>query len=72
MMKKEFNIIIEKDSEGFYIGSVPDLKGCHTQTKSMDELMDRMKEVIELCLEVQEENLEVNDFVGVQKIVLEI
>ncbi|MBI5404510.1 MAG: type II toxin-antitoxin system HicB family antitoxin [Ignavibacteriae bacterium] len=51
-MKREYNIIIEKDSEGYYIGYVPELKGCHTQAKTIDELMNRMQEVIELCEEV--------------------
>ena len=37
-MKREYNIIIEKDAEGYYIGSVPELKGCHSQAKSMDKL----------------------------------
>jgi len=50
-MKKDFNVIIEKDEEGFHIASVPALKGCHTQAKSLDVLMERIKEVIELCLE---------------------
>ena len=54
-MKKEFNVIIEKDEDGFYVATVPALKGCHTQAKSLDELMERTKEAIELCLE---ENLE--------------
>ena len=68
-MTKEFNVIIEKDEEGFYIASVPQLKGCHTQAKSLDKLMTRIKEAIELCLEDRE--METNypyDFVGVQKI----
>lgn len=52
-MKKEYNIIIEKDSEGYYIGYVPELRGCHSQAKSIDELLKRMEEVIELCVEVQ-------------------
>jgi len=51
-MKREYNVIIEKDAEGYYIGSVPELKGCHSQAKSIDELMIRMEEVIELCEEV--------------------
>ena len=51
-MKREYNIIIEKDSEGYFVGSVPELKGCHSQAKSIDELMKRMEEVIELCEEV--------------------
>jgi len=56
-MKNEFNVIIERDSDGWYVADVPVLKGCHTQAKSLDELIVRIKEVIELCLEVQ------NDFV---------
>ena len=54
-MKKEFDVIIEKDEEGYYVASVPSIKGCHTQAKSLDQLMERIKEAIELCLE---ENLE--------------
>jgi predicted RNase H-like HicB family nuclease len=50
-MPREFSVIIEKDSEGYYVGSVPALKGCHTQARSLDALLERMREVIELCLE---------------------
>jgi predicted RNase H-like HicB family nuclease len=71
-MKKEFNVIIEKDSEGYFIGSVPDLKGCHTQAKSLDELMERIQEAIELCLEVEGNDFENNNFVGLQKVVVEV
>lgn len=67
-MKREFNMIIERDSEGYYVGSVPSLQGCHTQAKSLDELMERIREAIELCLEVQGESAESLDFVGVQKV----
>ena len=67
-MKKEFNVIIEKDSEGYFVGSVPDLKGCHSQAKSLDELMTRMQEAIELCLDVEGENISSNDFIGMQRI----
>ncbi len=48
---KQFDVIIEKDSEGYFVASVPSLKGCHTQAKSLDELMERIREAIELCLE---------------------
>jgi len=71
-MKKEFNVIIEKDSEGYFIGSVPELKGCHTQAKSLDELMERIHEAIELCLEVEGNDIENNDFVGLQKVVVDV
>ncbi len=67
-MMKQFDVIIEKDSEGYFVASVPALKGCHTQAKSLDVLMERIKEAIELCLEVQGELSEPLDFVGVQRI----
>jgi predicted RNase H-like HicB family nuclease/catechol 2,3-dioxygenase-like lactoylglutathione lyase family enzyme len=51
--KREFNVLIEKDSEGFFIASVPELKGSHSQAKSLDTLMYRIREAIELCLEVE-------------------
>jgi predicted RNase H-like HicB family nuclease len=69
-MRKEYNVIIERDSEGFYVGSVPSFQGCHTQAKSLDELMVRIREAIELCLEAQGEEMEPLDFVGLQKVIL--
>ncbi len=51
-MMKQFDVVIEKDSEGYFVASVPVLKGCHTQAKSLDVLMERIREAIELCLEV--------------------
>ena len=50
-MSQEFSVIIEKDADGYFVASVPSLKGCHTQAKSLDELMERIKEAIALCLE---------------------
>jgi predicted RNase H-like HicB family nuclease len=67
-MSREFSVIIEQDSQGYYVGSVPALRGCHTQAKSLDELMERIREAIELCLEVEGDSLEPLDFIGVQKI----
>ena len=55
MKKYEFTLIIEKDEDGIFIGSVPQLKGCHTQAKTIDELLERIKEAIELCLEVEKD-----------------
>ena len=52
-MKKEFNVIIERDSKGYFVGTVPGLRGCHSQGKSLDVLMKRMEEAIELCVEVE-------------------
>ena len=69
-MARDFNVIIERDSEGFYVASVPSLRGCHTQAKSLDELMERVREAIELCLAVEEDEAagESLDFVGVQRV----
>ena len=67
-MAKQFDVVVERDSEGFYVASVPSLVGCHTQARSLDELMSRIREVIELCLEVQDGMVEQLDFVGVQRV----
>lgn len=67
-MKRDFNVIIEKDAEGYYMASVPELRCCHTQAKSLDELMIRVQESIELCVEVQKMKFSKLDFVGVQRI----
>jgi predicted RNase H-like HicB family nuclease len=67
-MIKQFDVIIEKDSEGNFVASVPVLRGCHTQAKSLDVLMERIREAIELCLEVQGETPESLDFVGIQRV----
>ncbi|MCH7679535.1 type II toxin-antitoxin system HicB family antitoxin [candidate division KSB1 bacterium] len=66
-MSKTFNVVIERDEDGYYIASVPSLRGCHTQAKSLDQLIERIKEAIELCLEVEEE-LVTNEFIGVQQV----
>ena len=47
----KFAVVVEKDETGFYVASVPELPGCHTQAKTLDVLMERIKEAIELCLE---------------------
>ena len=71
-MERDFNVIIERDSEGYYVATVPSLRGCHTQARSLDELMDRIKEAIELCLEVEGSDAEELDFVGVQRVTVEL
>jgi predicted RNase H-like HicB family nuclease len=63
---REFHVVVEKDEDGWYVASVPALRGCHTQAKSLDTLMKRVREAIELCLEVEEPAR--NEFVGVQRV----
>ncbi len=70
-MTRQFDVVVERDSEGFFVASVPALPGCHTQAKSLDELMIRIREAVELCLETQGQPTENLDFVGVQRITVE-
>ena len=65
-MTKEFNVVIEQDEDGYFVASVLALRGCHTQAKSLDLLMKRVKEAIELCLEVEKPIS--NQFIGVQRV----
>lgn len=67
-MEKQFSVIIERDREGYYIASVLVLRGCHTQAKSLDELVVRIREAIELCLEVEGKDVEPLDFLGFQQV----
>ena len=53
--RKEFYVMIERDEDGIYIGEVPQLKACYSQGETIDELMQNMQEVIEMCLEELEE-----------------
>ena len=70
-MAQQFTVVIERDDEGYLVGSVPALKGCHSQATSMDELLDRMREAILLCLDVQgEEATEPLELVGIQRVVV--
>ncbi len=65
---REFSVIVHRDEEGFYVARVPELRGCHTQARSLDKLMERIREAIELCLEVEGSNSANTEFVGVQRV----
>ncbi len=64
---QEFYVVIERDEDGFYVGEVPQLKACYTQGRTLDELMDNIKEVIKLCLEEGDVGV-LPEFVGIQKV----
>lgn len=78
MEKKAYNftVLVEKDEDDFLVASVPSLKGCHTQGRTMDELLKNIKEVIELCLEVEQEKNKIPEeqfqFVGIQQVQVSI
>jgi predicted RNase H-like HicB family nuclease len=65
--KQEFSVVVERDEEGYYVASVPALPGCHTQARSLDKLMERIREAIALCLEVEHKNTN-TEFIGVQRV----
>ena len=67
-MPREFNVLIERDAEGYYVASVPALPGCHTQARSLDQLMERIRKAAGLCLDVAGEDAAALDFAGVQRI----
>ncbi len=64
---KEFTVIIERAEEGWFVGSVVELTGCHTQGKTVDELMKRIKEAIKAYLDVEGFPVDNIEFVGIQR-----
>jgi len=73
MVDYKFRVIIERDEDGYYIATVPELKGCHTQAKTLDQLMKRTQEAVEVYLEYLKDKAATvgkMDFVGLQEIVV--
>ena len=64
-----FDILIEEGEDGFFIASVPALPGCHTQAKSLDVLMRRVRDAIRLYLDSSKENARLRTkVIGLQRI----
>lgn len=73
-MKKQtldFTILIEQDEEGVFVARVPEIEGCYTQGKSLEEVLERIKEAIEVCLEGDGEKVIPLKFIGIQKMQVE-
>ncbi|MBI2671718.1 type II toxin-antitoxin system HicB family antitoxin [Candidatus Woesearchaeota archaeon] len=66
-----FTVLIEQDEDGWYVATVPDIPGCHTQGKTIAQVLERVKEAIEVCLEADKEEIEPMKFVGVQQVQIE-
>ena len=69
-MARQFDVVIERDEEGLYVASVPQLPGCHTDATSLDDLMVDIREAIELCLEVDNQTPTGIEFVGIQRVTI--
>ena len=63
----DLSVLIEKDEDGYYVATVPALKSCYTQAKTLEELYPRIEEVVDLCLE-EEPEPPVMEFVALQRI----
>ena len=66
-----FPVVIEQDEDGWYVASVPSLRGCHTQAKTLAELDERIREAVALCLEAESETntpVQQNKFIGVHEL----
>lgn len=68
--KRKFTVLIEQDEEGYLVATVPALRGCHTQARSLDTLMKRVREVIALCLEAEDNKVGSLELVGIQQVSL--
>ena len=64
----QFDVVIERDSEGYYVASVPQIPSCHTQARSLDEVTERIRDAIAFCLEVEGAPEQELEFVGIQRL----
>jgi hypothetical protein len=37
MLPRQFDVVIERNGEGYYVASVPQLPACHTQARSLEQ-----------------------------------
>jgi predicted RNase H-like HicB family nuclease len=69
-MPRQFDVVIERDAEGYYVALVPQIPGCHTQARPLAEVNERIREAIELALQapgLPEQELE---FIGIQRMTI--
>lgn len=67
----DFTVFIEQDEDGIYVARVPEIEGCYTQGKTLQETLERIKEAIEVCLEADKGEINPMRFIGIQKIQVE-
>lgn len=67
----DFNVFIEQDEDGIYVAKVPEIEGCYTQGKTLEEVMERIKEAIVVCLEADKEPVNPMKFIGMQRVQVE-
>ena len=67
----DFTVFIEQDEDGVFLARVPEIDGCYTQGRSLQEVLERIKEAIEVCLEADNEEIIPLKFIGIQKVQIE-
>jgi predicted RNase H-like HicB family nuclease len=70
LSRREFDVVIELDSEGYYVASAPQLPACHTQAHSLDVVTARIREAIALCLETKGAPEQELEFIGIQRMTI--
>ena len=68
MEMQTFLVLIEQDEDGIYVAKVPDIPGCYTQGKTIEQVMEKIREAIQVCLESETEELTPLKFVGLQQV----
>ena len=63
-----FTVLIEQDEDGIFVAKVPDISGCHTQGKTVEQAIERIKEAIQVCIEGDKERPPQMKFVGLQQV----
>ena len=69
-MPRQFDVVIERDAEGYYLASVPQIPTCHTEARSLDEVTERIRKAIALCLEVEGAPEQQLEFIGIQRVTI--
>ena len=67
-----FTVLIEPDEDGIYVANVPDIPGCYTQGRTVEQAMERIREAIQVCLEADDEEILPMKFIGVRQLEVKV
>jgi predicted RNase H-like HicB family nuclease len=67
-----FTVLIEQDEDGIYVANVPDIPGCYTQGRTVEQAMERIREAIQVCLEADTEEILPMKFIGVRQLEVKV
>lgn len=67
-----FTVLIEQDEDGIYVANVPDISGCYTQGRTVEQAMERIREAIQVCLEADDEEILPMKYIGVRQLEVKV